>query len=112
MDMRYGTTPLGAMETMLLATGTSTIGHHLGLPTHAYLALSDSMCVDWQAGVETAIGAVIAALGRLDIASGPGMLNFECTQSLEKLVLDNEACGLALRLKRGIGPGYEGSSSS
>jgi trimethylamine:corrinoid methyltransferase-like protein len=111
MDMRFGTTPLGSMETMLLAAGTASVGRSLGLPTHAYLALSDSKCVDWQAGAETSAGALFAVLGMLDLVSGPGMLNFECTQSLEKLVLDNEACALAHRLMRGIGSGYEGSSS-
>jgi len=30
------------------------------------------------------------------------MLNFESCQSLEKLVLDNEICGMALRMVRGI----------
>jgi len=35
--------------------------------------------------------------------SGPGMMDFESCQSLEKLVLDNQACGMALRLTRGIG---------
>ncbi len=111
MDMRFGTTPLGSMETMMLAAGTAAIGHNLGLPTHAYLALSDSKCIDWQAGAETTAGAIFAALGLLDIASGPSMLNFESTQCLEKLVLDNEACGLARRLIRGIGPGFEGSAT-
>jgi len=32
------------------------------------------------------------------------MLDFESCQSLEKLVLDNEICGLSLRLGRGIEP--------
>jgi trimethylamine--corrinoid protein Co-methyltransferase len=32
------------------------------------------------------------------------MLDFESCQSLEKLVLDNEICGMALRLTRGIQP--------
>ncbi len=82
MDMRFGTTPLGSMETMLLAAGTAAIGRSLGLPTHAYLGLSDSKCIDWQAGAETTAGALFAALGMLDIVSGPGMLNFESTQSL------------------------------
>jgi trimethylamine--corrinoid protein Co-methyltransferase len=32
------------------------------------------------------------------------MLDFESCQSLEKLVLDNEICGMVLRLVRGIAP--------
>ena len=49
---------MGAMETMMLDMGASQIGKSLGLPTHAYIGLSDSKCVDAQAGLETGIGAV------------------------------------------------------
>ena len=48
------------------------------------------------------MGALTAALAGANIISGPGMLNFESCQSLEKLVLDNEICGMALRMARGI----------
>jgi trimethylamine--corrinoid protein Co-methyltransferase len=34
--------------------------------------------------------------------SGPGMLNFESCQSLEKLVVDNEICGMVQRFKQGL----------
>jgi trimethylamine--corrinoid protein Co-methyltransferase len=101
-DMRKGTTPMGAMETMMLNAALVQIGKHLGLPTHAYQGLSDAKIVDGQAGLETGMGALIAALAGANIISGPGMLNFESCQSLEKLVLDNEICGMALRMARGI----------
>jgi len=101
-DMRKGTTPMGAVETMMIDGAYAEIGKHLGLPVQAYMALSDSKVVDYQAGMETAMGAVIAALSGLNNVSGPGMLDFESCQSLEKLVLDNEVCGMALRLSRGI----------
>ncbi len=48
------------------------------------------------------MGALIAALAGANVISGPGMLNFESCQSLEKLVLDDEICGMALRMVRGI----------
>jgi trimethylamine--corrinoid protein Co-methyltransferase len=38
------------------------------------------------------------------------MLDFESCISLEKLVLDDEACGMALRLVRGIGHGSAGEA--
>ncbi|MBI2894217.1 MAG: trimethylamine methyltransferase family protein [Deltaproteobacteria bacterium] len=101
-DMRHGTTPMGAVETMMIDVGYAQVGKHLGLPTHAYMALSDAKCVDYQAGFETAMGAVLAVLAGVNMISGPGMLDFESTQSLEKLLLDNEVCGMALRLVRGI----------
>lgn len=102
LDMRYGTTPMGAIETQMIDVGYTEVGKSLGMPTHAYMALSDSKVADWQAGMETNSGAILAALAGVNMISGPGMLDFESCQSLEKLVLDNEACGLALRLVRGI----------
>jgi trimethylamine--corrinoid protein Co-methyltransferase len=101
-DMRKGTTPMGAMETMMIGAGYVQIGKYLGLPTHAYQGLSDAKIVDGQAGLETGMGALIAALAGANVISGPGMLDFESCQSLEKLVLDNEICGMALRMVRGI----------
>jgi trimethylamine--corrinoid protein Co-methyltransferase len=41
-------------------------------------------------------------LAGVNVVSGPGMLIFENCQSLEKLVIDNEICGMALRLIDGI----------
>ncbi|MFZ5516886.1 MAG: trimethylamine methyltransferase family protein [Candidatus Zhuqueibacterota bacterium] len=101
-DMRFGTTPMGAMETMMIDAAYARIAKSLGLPTHAYMALSDSKLLDFQAGMETGMGAVMAALSGVNVISGPGMLDFESCQSLEKLALDNEICGMALRLVKGI----------
>lgn len=103
-DFRYETTPMGAMETMMLDCAYSEIGKHLGLPTQAYIALSDSKQLDAQAGLESGMGAVLAALSGINSVSGPGMIDFESCLSLEKLVLDNEQCGMALRLVQGIEP--------
>jgi trimethylamine--corrinoid protein Co-methyltransferase len=101
-DMRKGTTPMGAVETMMINAAHVQIGKHLGLPTHAYQGLSDAKIVDGQAGLETGMGALVAALAGANVISGPGMMDFESCQSLEKLVLDNEICGMALRMVRGI----------
>ncbi|MFC2088184.1 trimethylamine methyltransferase family protein, partial [Calditrichota bacterium] len=59
---------------------------------------------DAQAGLETAMGATLAALSGINNISGPGMLDFESCQSLEKLILDNEICGQTLRMAKGIEP--------
>ena len=101
-DMRKGTTPMGAIETMMIDSGYAQIAKHFNLPTHAYMGLSDAKRNDNQAGLETGIGAVLAALSGINVISGPGMLDFESCQSLEKLVIDNEIAGMALRLVRGI----------
>lgn len=101
-DMRTGTTPMGAVETMMIDCAYAQIGKHLGLPTHAYMGLSDAKVNDSQAGLESAMGAVLAALAGINVVSGGGMMDFESCQSLEKLVIDNEICGMAYRLIRGI----------
>jgi trimethylamine--corrinoid protein Co-methyltransferase len=101
-DMRTGNPPMGAMETMMIDMAYSQIGKALNLPTHAYMGLSDSKCVDAQAGFETGIGAVLAALAGINVVSGGGMMDFESCQSLEKLVIDNEIACMAYRLIEGI----------
>ncbi len=101
-DMRYGTTPMGAMETLMIDCGLCRIGRRLGLPTHAYMGLSDSKILDAQAGVEAAMGVMLGALAGLSMVSGPGMLEFESCQSFEKLVIDNDICAMARRLLDGI----------
>jgi trimethylamine--corrinoid protein Co-methyltransferase len=103
-DVRYETTPMGAVETQMLDCAYNEIGKHLGLPTQAYISLSDSKRLDEQAGHESGTGALLAALAGINNVAGPGMLDFESCQSLEKLVLDNETCGAALRLVKGIEP--------
>jgi trimethylamine---corrinoid protein Co-methyltransferase len=103
-DVRYETTPMGAVETMMIDCAYNEIGKRLGLPTQAYISLSDAKQLDAQAGLESGMGAVLAALAGINSISGPGMLDFESCQSLEKLVLDDAICGMALRLVQGIEP--------
>ncbi len=88
----------------MLDCANAEVGKRLGLPTQGYIALSDAKALDAQAGLETGMGAVLAGLSGINSVSGPGMLDFESCQSLEKLVLDDEICGMVARLRRGIEP--------
>ncbi len=101
-DMKHGTTPMGAIETMMINLGDVEMGKFLNLPTHAYMSLSDSKIPDAQAGFEAGMGALLAGLAGVNMVSGPGMLDFESTQSVEKLIIDNEIVGMVKRLIRGI----------
>jgi len=103
-DIRYETTPMGAIETMMIDCANAEVGRRLGIPTQGYIALSDAKRLDAQAGLETGMGAVLAGLSGINSVSGPGMLDFESCQSLEKLVLDDEICAMVARLRRGIEP--------
>lgn len=102
LDQRYATARLGAIETIMLGCSYAQIGKYYGLPTHMYLGLSDTKVVDAQCGFEAGIGIVLGALAGINVISGPGMLNFESCQSLEKLVIDNTICGMAYRLVKGV----------
>ncbi len=101
-DHRKGTPPMGAIETMMLDMAASQIGKSLGLPTHAYIGLSDAKCVDAQAGLETGIGAILAALAGINVVSGGGMMDYENCISPEKLIIDHEIARMAYRLLDGI----------
>jgi trimethylamine--corrinoid protein Co-methyltransferase len=101
-DLRYETTPMGAIETMMIDCAYNEVGKYLGLPTQAYIGLSDAKLLDSQAGLETSMGATLAALAGINNISGPGMLDFESCFSLEKLVLDNEICGMTFRMLKGV----------
>lgn len=104
LDVRTTTTPLGAIESMRFGCASSEIGHALGLPTQAYISLSDAKRLDAQSGIESGIGAVLAALSGINSVSGPGMHEFENSFSLEKLVVDHEICAMALALTRELAP--------
>lgn len=103
-DIRYETTPMGAIETMMIDCANAEVGKRLEIPTQGYIALSDAKHLDAQAGLETGVGAILAGLSGINSVSGPGMLDFESCQSLEKLVLDDEICAMVARLRRGIEP--------
>lgn len=109
-DMRHGTPPMSAVEAMMTAVGYAQVGRRLGLPTHAYMGLADAKTADYQAGFESASGAVLAALAGINLVAGAGMLSFVDCQSFEKLVLDDAACAVALRLVDGIGHGSHTAS--
>lgn len=102
MDMKWGTTPMGAIETMMIDICDAEIGKFLDLPTHAYMSLSDSKIPDAQAGLEAGIGALLAGLTGINMISGPGMLDFESCQSIEKLLIDNEIAGMVKRFLSGV----------
>ncbi len=103
-DVRYETTPMGSISTMMIDCAYNEIGKYLRLPTQAYIGLSDAKHLDAQAGLESSMGATLAALAGINNISGPGMLDFESCFSLEKLVVDNEICGMTLQMIKGIEP--------
>lgn len=100
--MQTASSPMAAIEAQHLNVAYVAIAKSLGLPTQAYMALSDGKSLDAQAGGETFSSALLAAIAGVNSVSGPGMLDFVLTFSLPKLIFDNEVCGQALHFVREI----------
>ncbi len=100
--MKAASSPMAAIEAQHLNVAYVAIAKHLKLPTQAYMALSDGKFLDAQGGGETFSSALLAALAGVNSVSGPGMLDFVLTFSLQKLVFDNEICGQCLHFLRPI----------
>jgi trimethylamine--corrinoid protein Co-methyltransferase len=101
-DMRKGTTPMGSIDTMILDLGYVEIGKYLNLPTHAYLGMSDTKIIDMQSGIESGMGALLAGVKGVNMISGAGMIDFETTQSIQKVVIDNQMIGMIYKFNKGI----------
>jgi trimethylamine--corrinoid protein Co-methyltransferase len=103
-NMRTGTAPMAAVEALRLDVAYVSVAKALGLPTQAYMALSDAKVLDAQAGAETFSSALLAVLAGVNVVAGPGLLDYATTFSLEKLVFDDEMCGQALHFVRAFEP--------
>ncbi len=101
-DMRKGTMYLASVDTILIDLGYTEIGKYLNLPTHAYLGMSDGKILDMQSGFETGMGSLLAGIKGVNMISGAGMMNFESTQSIQKVVIDNEIAGMTYKFIDGI----------
>jgi trimethylamine--corrinoid protein Co-methyltransferase len=102
--MKAASSPMAAVEALHLDVAYVAVAKALGLPTQAYMALSDAKSLDAQAGAETFGSALLAALAGVNSVSGPGMLDFVLVFSLAKLVFDDEMCGQALHFCREMKP--------
>jgi trimethylamine--corrinoid protein Co-methyltransferase len=100
--MQLMTNPMTAVEALQLYCGYAQVAKHLKLPCQAYMALSDSKFNDPQAGMETGVGAFLAALAGVNSVSGPGMLDYVNCFSFEKLVFDDEVVAHAKRFVRPV----------
>ncbi len=100
--MQLMTNPMTAVEALQMYCGYAQVAKHLKLPCQAYMALSDSKFNDPQAGMETGVGAFLAACAGFNSVSGPGMLEYVNCFSLEKLVFDDEVVAHAQRFVRPV----------
>lgn len=103
LDMRSGATALGGPEVGLINLATAQLARHYRLPCRGTGGNSDSKLVDAQAGIETALSLLHAAYAGMNfIYDSAGSLDGSITTSYEKIVVDNEVCGMVARILQGI----------
>jgi len=99
-DMKYLS---GAVEMGLMNAAAAQMAQFYELPYYATAGMSDSKVNDAQAGYESAITTLMVALaGGNFIHDAAGFLEFCMTASYDKLVIDNEIIGMAMRAVEGI----------
>jgi trimethylamine--corrinoid protein Co-methyltransferase len=102
-DMLLGINAEGAIETKMMAVANNAqIGKYLKLPTAANCGRSDAVVFDAQAATESSFGMLLGALAGINLIRGVGMLDHGGAVSMEKMVYDNEVCGMIKRLIEGI----------
>jgi trimethylamine--corrinoid protein Co-methyltransferase len=101
-NMRNGTVALGAVETGLITAGSVQMAQFYGLPCRSVGSTTEAKREDYQAGFERFATLLPAVLGGVDYITCAGTLDSSMLESDALLVLDDEICGAALRMRRGI----------
>jgi trimethylamine--corrinoid protein Co-methyltransferase len=103
IDMRTGALCIGSPELSELIVAHAQLARFYGLPCRSGGALTDASYPDAQAGFESMMGLLTAANSGVDfVLHAAGILSGYLAFSYEKLVLDDEMCGMVRRLQRGF----------
>lgn len=100
-EFRHGTAPQSAVESLLMMCMLAEVGKYLKIPVEGNIGRADSKLPDIQGGMETSMGYTLGALVGVNMLRGAGILEYASTISLEKLLVDNEIAGQALRMVNG-----------
>lgn len=103
-DMRSMQNIYGSPDNFMMNAAETEVFHWMGLPsgTGAIFGYSDSKMVDYQAGIESALGQLMMASSHLSISYGIGVMAGMDANSLEKIVLDHETYRYVKRYLQGI----------
>ncbi len=101
-NMRLGNVALGAVETGLITAASAQMARYYGLPCRSVGAATESKREDLQAGMERTATLVQAVLAGVNFITCAGTLDGTMLESEPLLLLDDELCGAALRMARGI----------
>ncbi|KJS23576.1 MAG: trimethylamine methyltransferase [Clostridiaceae bacterium BRH_c20a] len=102
-EMRYGSLAIGAPETSLITSGSAQLAAYYGLPSRGGGAITDSKIPDAQSGWESMMNLLTTVKSGINfVLHAAGILEYYMTMSYEKFIMDDELCGMVLRIKNGI----------
>jgi len=104
-DMRYGSVVYGAAEPALMNVASVQLARYYGLVCRGNGGTSESKTTDAQAGYESGITLLMAALAGVNLltnASGGSLEPGVGATSYEKAVIDNDISGMVSRILQGI----------
>lgn len=98
-DMRSGSLAVGAPELSVIQNATQQMGQYYGVPTRGSGAITDTHCLDMQAGIESTLALTTTIMsGANFILHGCGILGSYLAMSFEKFLADEEICGMLKRM--------------
>ncbi|MBC2703621.1 trimethylamine methyltransferase family protein [Desulfobacula sp.] len=99
MDMKTGALSIGAPELSKNIHLVAQMARFYNLPSRSGGGLTDALCADAQAGVESALALSTAARSGINfILHSCGILGSYIAMSFEKFLVDEEACGMILNM--------------
>ena len=99
-DMRTTQLIFAGPEQGLMAVAMTEMGKYYGLPVYINVGLTDSKCVDAQAGLEISATLLMGALSGADIFGHFGIAGVDQGSSLEMLVFQHEVIEYVERIMR------------
>ncbi len=103
IDMKTGALAIGSPELSLMISAHAQLARYYDLPSRSGGALADASFPDAQAGLESMFSLLTTVNSGIDfVLHAGGILSSYLAFSCEKLVLDDEMCGMMRRYEQGI----------
>jgi trimethylamine--corrinoid protein Co-methyltransferase len=103
IDMKSGALAIGGPELSMVIIAHAQLARHYGIPSRSGGSLTDSSTPDAQAGFESMFSMLTTVNSGVDfVLHTGGILSSYLAFSYEKLVLDDEMCGMLKHYLAGI----------
>jgi trimethylamine--corrinoid protein Co-methyltransferase len=103
IDMKTGALAIGSPELSLMISAHAQLARYYNLPSRSGGALADASFPDAQAGFESMFALLTTVNSGVDfVLHAGGILSSYLAFSSEKLILDDEMCGMMRRYEKGI----------